>query len=245
MKAMILAAGLGQRMRPLTDHLPKPLLPVGGKPLLQYHLEALQQAGVDEVIINLAYLGEKIREFVIKKIWADLKIHFSQEPEPLETGGAIFKALPLLGEAPFLLINGDVWSDYSLANLSQHSLSEKYQGHLVLVPNPAFHPGGDFSMGEDGVIVDEPRLMSPSVDSLTTSLPNSLPKYTFAGISLLRPQIITNYPKAREKFPLVEALHYARAQGQLTAEVYRGLWSDVGTPERLWDLDAQLSKMER
>lgn len=225
MKAMILAAGLGQRMRPLTDHLPKPLLEVGGKPLLQYHLEALQIAGVKNVIINLAYLGEKIRAFVGDGSRFGLRVDYSVEPEPLETGGALLKALPLLGTEPFLLINGDVWSEFSLASLIQKKLSSNQLGHLLLVPNPDFHPEGDFALRADGFLINDP----------------SVARYTFAGISLLSPQIIRSYPDARNKFPLGEVLRFSIDQKQLSGEVYAGPWSDVGTPERLRTLQQGLS----
>lgn len=227
MKAMILAAGLGQRMRPLTDVLPKPLLQVGGKSLLQYHLEALNEAGIEDVIINLAYLGEKIRTFVGDGTQFGLRVHYSQEPEPLETGGALLNALPLLGEEPFLLINGDVWSDYSFVRLKNYSLAEQYHGHLILVPNPEFHPAGDFALAPSGVLIDD----------------SNCPRYTFAGISLLRPQMIRAYPHLRKKFPLGEVLRWSIASGKLTAEQFNGHWSDVGTPERLYNLDQTLESL--
>lgn len=227
MKAMILAAGLGQRMRPLTDHFPKPLLQVGGKPLLQYHLEGLRAAGISEVIINLAYLGEKIIQCIGAGDQFGVHVRYSQEPEPLETGGALLKALPLLGEEPFLLINGDVWSDYSFIKLTDFSLTEKYDGHLVLVPNPDFHPAGDFALARSGMLVEDP----------------DCPRYTFAGISLLRPQIIQTYPKLREKFPLGEVLRWGITNKKLTAEIHSGRWSDVGTPERLNSLDQLLTSL--
>jgi MurNAc alpha-1-phosphate uridylyltransferase len=222
---MILAAGLGQRMRPLTDNLPKPLLQVGGKTLLHYHLDALRAAGIHEVIINLAYLGEKIRAALGDGASFGLRVTYSPESEPLETGGALFNALPLLGTEPFLLINGDVWSDYSLHALTQHDLAEQQAGHLVMVPNPEFHPQGDFALADTGLLVND----------------ETFPRYTFAGISLLRPQVIADYPHCRVKFPLGEVLRYAIDKGALTAEVHRGLWSDIGTPERLKELDQQLS----
>jgi len=225
MKAMILAAGLGQRMRPLTDHLPKPLLEVGGKPLLQYHLEALQVAGVENVIINLAYLGEKIRAFVGDGSRFGLQVEYSVEPEPLETGGALLQALPLLGTEPFLLINGDVWSEFSLASLIHRKLSPSQLGHLVLVPNPDFHPAGDFALADNGFLIND----------INTA------RYTFAGISLLSPEIIRSYPDARDKFPLGEVLRYGINQKKLTGEVFAGRWSDVGTPERLLALQEILS----
>lgn len=224
MKAMILAAGLGQRMRPLTDQLPKPMLSVAGKPLLQYHLEALAQAGITEVIINLAYLGDKIRDFVGDGSRFNLRVSYSQEPEPLETGGALLKALPLLGEEPFLLINGDVWTDLSLAHFCRQALTAPCKAHLLLVPNPDFHPQGDFALGSEGLLTED----------------HNSPKYTFAGISLIDPQLIAQYPELRPKFPLGEVLRRGIPQKSISGEVYLGRWSDVGTPERLQQLDRQL-----
>ena len=226
MKAMILAAGLGQRMRPLTDNLPKPLLCAGGKPLLQYHLEALAALGVDEIIINLAYLGEKIREYAGNGSQFGLTIHYSDESEPLETAGGILHALPLLGDSPFLLINGDVWSDYPLAQLSHYQLKANENAHLVLVPNPEFHPNGDFAPDSQGILVAD----------------EALEKFTFAGISLIHPKLISEYPLQRRKFPLGEVLRHGIERSQITAEVYRGNWSDVGTPERLELLNKTLNK---
>lgn len=220
---MILAAGLGKRMRPLTDHTPKPLLAVGGKPLLQYHLEALAQAGVREVIINTAYLAEKIEQFAGDGNRFGLAIHYSREPEPLETGGAIYRVLPLLGEAPFLLINGDVWTDFPLATLTEPTLPDSALGRLLLVPNPTFHPRGDFSLSASRV-----------------GLATDAERYTFAGVSLLRPALVARYPERRAVFPLLEALRPAIEAGQLEGRVHHGQWSDVGTPERLSQLEQQL-----
>lgn len=227
MKAMILAAGLGQRMRPLTDNLPKPLLEVGGKPLLQHHFERIRAAGISQVIINLAYLGEKIREFAGDGNRFGLEIIYSQEPEPLETAGAILKAMPLLGDKPFLLINGDVWCDLDLKNISQLTLSPSQSGHLILVPNPDFHPSGDFALDNNGLLLSDPEKKYPH-------------RYTFAGISLLRPQLVDNYPLKRTKFPLVEVLRDAIDKSQLTGAIHTGQWSDVGTPERLQELNQRL-----
>lgn len=228
MKAMILAAGLGKRMRPLTDHTPKPLLTLAGKPLLQYHLEALAAAGVMDVVINLAYLGEQIRAFVGDGARFGLRIHYSPEPEPLETGGAILQALPLLGDAPFLMINGDVWTDYPLSRLAHHSLPEERDGRLLMVPNPDFHPRGDFALGPDGLLREAPK--SPR-DTLT-----------FAGISLLRPRLIADYPHQRPIFPLLEVLLAAIADRRLEGECHVGRWSDIGTPERLDQLHNELTR---
>lgn len=227
LKAMILAAGLGQRMRPLTDKLPKPLLLAGGKPLLQYHLEALAHAGVTDVVINLAYLGEKIRSFVGTGADFGLTIHYSEEAEPLETAGALLKALDLLGDQPFLLINGDVWTDYPLAQLLSYPLKPDEDARLVLIPNPDFHPAGDFSPNSNGILEINPELE----------------KYTFAGISLIHPRLITGYPHKRPKFPLVEVLRWGIERQRISAEIYPGDWSDIGTPDRLADLDAKLRKL--
>lgn len=227
MKAMILAAGLGQRMRPLTDHLPKPLLPVAGKPLLQYHLENLQQAGVREVIINLAWLGEKIRQFAGDGSRWGVEIIYSPEPEPLETGGALLHAMPLLGEAPVLLINGDVFCNPDFSSLARRGLAPEADGHLVMVPNPDFHPAGDFYL--------------PRREGLIAVAGEAVDRYTFAGISILRPSLIATYPERRPRFPLVEVFRRAIVEQKLTAGVYDGLWSDVGTPGRLAALDRELS----
>jgi len=228
MKAMILAAGLGNRMRPLTDHTPKPLLCAGGKPLIEYHLEKLQRAGVREVIINLAYLGEKIRAHLGDGQRFGLEIIYSSEPEPLETGGALLQALDLLGTNPFLLINGDVWCDLDIAQFIQQPLSATQLGHLLLVTNPEFHPRGDFALADNGLLVDDPDCNHPQ-------------RFTFGGISLLKPDIIASYPDKRQKFPLVEVLRRAIAHHQLTGQVHSGHWSDVGTPMRLQELDNYLS----
>lgn len=227
MKAMILAAGLGQRMRPLTDHLPKPLLCAGGKPLIDYHLENIAQAGIHEVIINLAYLGEKIRAHVGDGSRFGLVVSYSPEPEPLETGGAILHALELLGTAPFLVVNGDVWCDVALDKFVQRALSDDQLGHLLLVPNPEFHPHGDFALEHTGRLVDDPNKTHSR-------------RFTFAGISLLKPELIADYPEKRHKFPLVEVLCPAIHRGQLTGELHAGDWSDVGTPERLQQLENYL-----
>lgn len=228
MKAMILAAGLGNRMRPLTDHTPKPLLAVGGKPLIEYHLENLQSAGIREVIINLAYLGEKIRNHLGDGSAFGLEIVYSTEPEPLETGGAILHASEQLGDDPFLLINGDVWCDLDLSEFIALARQQAGKlGHLLLVPNPAFHPRGDFALTDEGII-------------LNTAVKSEDPTFTFAGISYLTPALVNNYPAKRPKFPLVEAFRHAIGNGLLTGQVFDGGWSDVGTPERLQILDNQL-----
>lgn len=227
MKAMILAAGLGSRMRPLTDDLPKPLLCAASKPLIEYHLENLQRAGINEVIINLAYLGEKIRAHLGDGSRWNLQIQYSPEPEPLETGGALIHALTHLGDEPFLLVNADVWCDLEFARFTETRLGAQQEGHLLMVPNPPFHPQGDFAL-ESGVLLPDPGKCHPQ-------------RFTFAGISLLRPALVSTYPDRRKKFPLAEAFHHAIAQHQLTGSVHCGYWSDVGTPERLSELDRYLA----
>lgn len=218
MKAMILAAGLGKRMRPLTDRCPKPLLPVGGKPLIVHHLERLARAGIRDVVINVSYRAEQIvaalgngREIGVRIVW-------SHEPTPLETGGGIRQALPLLGETPILLVNGDVWCDFELAGLPA---LENDLAHLVLVDNPGHHPGGDFRLDTDGRVhaVGEPRL-------------------TFSGISLLDPALVAD--QAPGAFPLAPHLKAAMDAGRVGGTHHRGAWVDVGTPERLAALDARL-----
>ncbi len=236
MKAMILAAGKGERMRPLTDHTPKPLLVAGTKPLIVYHLERLAAAGIDEVVINIAYLGEQLREALGGGEQWGVKIIYSEEPEPLETGGAVLHAATALGDAPFLLINGDIWSDFPLRSLlaREHiwfQPDSAIKGHLVMVPNPPQHRAGDFAI--DGQrLQHSPQSAGPATHDEQT--------YTFSGISVLSPELITNYPRCRRVFPLGEVFRYAIDHQWLGAELYSGQWFDIGTPERLAQLDKKL-----
>ncbi|MBX2807269.1 MAG: nucleotidyltransferase family protein [Cellvibrionaceae bacterium] len=223
MKAMILAAGRGERMRPLTDKTPKPLLKIGGKSLIEYHLERLAAMGMQEVVINISYRGEQIRQALGSGERWQLTIHYSVEPEPLETAGAIMQALPLLGEQPFLLISGDVWTDYPLAQLREKNLGDK-QGHLVLVNNPEHHREGDFSV--DGALLTQ----------------KTVPSFTYSGISVLAPGLVSNYFMARKKFPLGEVLRNSLEARMLTAEIYQGQWSDIGTVGRLQALNEEVSR---
>ncbi len=224
MKAMILAAGYGKRMRPLTDSIPKPLLPVAGKPLLLYHIERLRAVGITRLVINVAHLGEQIMASLGDGAGLGVSIEYSVEPYPLETGGSLAKALPLLGEQPFLLVNGDIWTDYPFQRLIKAGLAEDCLGKLVLVPDPAHNPGGDFALSGERLLAAGARGDS----------------YTFSGISLLRPQLVADYPRRREVFPLREVLAGALQQQRLCGELYRGQWWDIGTPERLQALDALL-----
>lgn len=234
MKAMILAAGRGERMRPLTLTTPKPLLQVGGKPLIEYHLERLAAVGIGEVVINIAYLSEQIREALGDGQRWSLRIHYSPEPEPLETAGALLHALPLLGDKPFMLLNGDIWTDFDFAALANVGLNDDSLGHLVLVDNPAHNAKGDFSLDGDRLI-----LAGDKADELNKEPQKST--YTFSGISLLHPRLIRDYPQQRPRFPLVEVFHHAIAQRQLQGSHYDGEWWDIGTVERLQDLDRQLT----
>lgn len=221
MKAIILAAGRGERMRPLTDHTPKPLLPVAGRPLIVHHLERLRAAGIIDVVINTGHLGEQLPAVLGDGSAWNLHIAWSLEPPAaLETGGGIFQALPLLGPEPFIVVNGDIWTDYSFARL----LLDAPTGlaHLVLVDNPPHHSGGDFALLDDGQVVE-----------------HETPRLTFSGISVLRPALFAGCKPGR--FPLGPLLRRAMALGQVSGEHYRGGWRDIGTPERLAELDRQLS----
>lgn len=218
MKAMILAAGEGRRMLPLTATTPKPLLQVNGVPLIEHHLHRLRSAGITQVVVNLAYLGEQIAAALGDGSRFDVIIDYSYEPYPLETAGGLLHALPLLGDAPFLLVNGDVWTDYPFSQLVNHRLSGL--GHLVFVPNPPFKRVGDYSLEQTRVTFAGERAL------------------TFAGISLLSPDLLRRFPEPQQRLALRPVLDWAISQDVLTGEVFHGLWSDVGTPERLAQLNA-------
>lgn len=217
---MILAAGRGERMRPLTDHTPKPLLEVGGRPLIVWHLERLAAAGYRQVVINHAHLGHRIEARLGDGSEWGLSISYSREGEgqALETGGGICKALPLLGSHPFLVINGDIWCDLDLASLS---LPADDLAHLVLVDNPPHHSAGDFVL-TDGRVHDA----------------GAGPRLTFSGIGVYHPRLFAGCRP--EPFPLAPLLRRAMAEGRVSGRHYRGRWVDVGTPQRLHDLDQQL-----
>ena len=224
---MILAAGRGERMRPLTLERPKPLLEVGGRPLIEQHLAALIAAGFTQIVVNLSWLGEKIRDHLGDGSRYGVQIAYSDEgPEPLETGGGIFRALPLLGTAPFVVVNGDVWTDYPFAAL-RTALAASDLAHLVLVANPAHHPRGDFVL-EAGRVVerDAPAEMA------------SGQRWTFSGIGVYRPELFAGCSDG--SFRLAPLLRAAARQDRVGAESYPGLWSDIGTPERLAELDRSL-----
>ena len=212
MKAMILAAGKGERMRPLTLTTPKPLIRVAGIPLIEYHLRALARAGFTEIVINHAWLGQQIEDRLGDGAQFGVHIRYSPEGEPLETGGGIFRALPQLGEEAFLVVNGDIWTDYDFA-----ALRRPLEGlaHLVLVDNPEHHPGGDFVLA-DGKVHDG----AASADKLT-----------YSGIAVLHPLLFAGC--ADGAFKLAPLLRTAIAKGQVSGEHLEGHWVDVGTHERL------------
>lgn len=222
MKAMILAAGRGERMRPLTDVCPKPLLKVNGKPLIEYHIENLIRAGITDIVINHAWLGSKIIEVLGKGERFGANIYYSEEPKALETAGGIIKALPLLIESdnePFMVINGDVYSDFDLRQMPV--LTAEYQAHLMLVDNPSHNLKGDFSI-EQGV------LRNPHDKSAQS--------YTFSGIALYRPSFFSNQSTSKAEqpvLPLAPLLRKAADQHDVSASILEGAWTDVGTPERL------------
>lgn len=211
MKAMILAAGKGERMRPLTLHTPKPLLPVAGVPLIEYHIKALQRAGFEELVINHAWLGEQIEAHLGSGNQFGVQVSYSPEGEPLETGGGIYQALPLLGTEPFVVVNGDIWTDYDFAQLKP--LQENALAHLVLVNNPEHHPEGDFCLTAGQVGEGKP------------------PRLTYSGMAVLHPELFQG--QTAGAFKLAPLLRQAMSAGRVTGEHYTGHWVDVGTPERL------------
>jgi MurNAc alpha-1-phosphate uridylyltransferase len=224
-KAMILAAGRGERMRPLTDAMPKPLLAAGGKPLIVWHIEALVRAGVRDIVINHAHLGRMIEAALGDGARFGARIRYSPEGEALETAGGIANALPLLGEAPFLVVNGDIFCDYDFASLP--ALAAGDLAHLVLVPNPPHHPGGDFALAGSRVAAPSPA--------------PGLPLRTFSGIGLYRPALFAGIARG-EKAKLAPLLLAAMRAGQVGGELHAGRWTDVGTPARLGELDQLLSR---
>ncbi|MEN8728036.1 MAG: N-acetylmuramate alpha-1-phosphate uridylyltransferase MurU [Sulfurovum sp.] len=218
MKCMILAAGLGTRMRPLTDKTPKPLLKVGGIPLILWHIERLAHDGFTDIVINIAHLGYLIPEALGDGSEWGVNITYSDEQEEgaLESAGGIVKALPLLGDEPFLVINGDIWTDYDFQD--HRKLADGILAHLVLVPNPEHNTEGDFAL-EDNKVVDAKQ-------------------YTFSGIGYYSPKLFEGVPYG--KSALAPLLRAAMKEGKVTGELYEGEWLDIGTPERLELLNAQL-----
>jgi len=211
MKAMILAAGRGERMRPLTDATPKPLLRIGGQTLIEHHIHALSQAGITELVINHAHLGEQIVKALGDGDAYGVFIQYSSEPDAaLETGGGVCNALPLLGDAPFIVVNADIWTDYRFDGLPQAPAG---MAHLVMVDNPEHHPDGDFSLSNGQLSQQGPHML------------------TFSGIGVYRPALFADCTPGA--FPLGPLLRAAMDREEVSGEQYTGRWFDIGTPERL------------
>ena len=224
MKAMILAAGRGERMRPLTDHTPKPLLKAAGKPLIVYTIEALVKAGITDIIINLAHLGTQIQNFLGDGHQYLVNISYSDEgANGLETAGGIKNALPLLGDGPFLVVNGDISCNFPLENLVYKEID---LAHLILVNNPAHHPAGDFALQPQSILS-----------------PEGVPKYTYSGIGLYHPDLFTNIDHGKSALaPLLKnAMHAQR----ITGELHHGFWMDIGAPKRLDELNLCLREAKK
>ena len=228
MRAMILAAGRGERMRPLTDTCPKPLLPVGGRPLIAWHLESLARAGITDILVNHAWLGERIEAALGDGRAYGVRLRYSAESPALETAGGIARALPFFQDRPFLVLNGDVWCDWDPARAPRLAAAWPADrlAHLVLVDNPAHHPAGDFTLRADG-------LVEPPADAAAATL-------TFAGIGLYRPALFAGTDPDRPA-PLAPLLRRAMAARAVSGERHAGRWIDVGTPARLAALDAELT----
>lgn len=227
MRAMILAAGRGERMRPLTDDLPKPLLVAGGKPLIAWHIEALVRAGIHGIVINHAHLGHRLEAALGDGARFGAHIAWSPEGMALETAGGIANALPLLGDEPFVVINGDIACDFDFARLLRAADALRETGalaHLVLVPNPPHHPQGDFALHEGKVIEQDAQML------------------TFSGIGLYAPALFAGIPRGA-KAKLAPLLRAAMGDGKVNGELHAGRWMDVGTPERLAELDRFLSAL--
>ncbi|WP_339352383.1 N-acetylmuramate alpha-1-phosphate uridylyltransferase MurU [Acinetobacter beijerinckii] len=225
MKAMILAAGLGNRMRPLTLHTPKPLLEVGGKPLIVWHIEKLKAVGVTEIVINTAWLGDKLVAALGDGSQFGVTILWSHEGEGLETAGGIINALPLLGDEPFILVNGDVWTTMNFSSLLNVQLGDQ-QAHLMLVENPPQHLKGDFVLSNELAYTFEQEQMGEAL--------------TYSGIAVLAPKMFSGLEQGKR--PLAPLLKQAMLQKQVSAEKMQAIWVDVGTPERLEQLDQQIKQ---
>ncbi len=219
MKAMILAAGRGERLRPLTDEIPKPLIKVAGKSLIEYHLHNLSNAGFKEIIINTAWLAKKIHQQLGDGSNYGVSIQYSDEGNALETAGGIINALPLLGDSPFLVVNGDIWCDFDFTTLPE--LNDSTQAHLVLVNNPAHNQDGDFALQDD--------LIKNTGESM----------HTYSGIGIYSPDFFLN--QSSGSVPLAPIIRNKCNDGLVSGQFYDGSWTDVGTLERLQELESQLN----
>ena len=225
MRAMILAAGLGYRMRPLTLKIPKPMLPIAGKPLLQHHIERLATVGIRELIINTHWLPHTIEDYFKTGETFGVSIEWSREARLLDTGGAVVAALPLLGTAPFLLLNGDIWTDYPLERLIENGVGNDLDAHLVLVDNPNHNLTGDFLLSRRKV-----TLLNPDISF----------GHTFAGLSVWRPEIFASFVAKNEAFPLKKILNQIIQLDRVTGELYAGEWCDIGDLSRYKQLLTQI-----
>jgi len=224
-KVMLLAAGVGERMRPLTDHTPKPLLQVAGVPLLEHHIRRLAEAGLTDLLINVAHLGQQIIDYCGDGSRWGVSIAYSPEAAPLETAGGIINAMPLLGQQPFMVVNGDVWTDYPFRPLASRGLlSASRSAHLVLVDNPPQHPLGDYTLSDTATL----EIKKPDACG-----------YTYAGVALFSPRFFAGVSAG--KLALRPLLDKAISSSQVSGEHYTGSWVDVGTPERLQQLDNAVS----
>ena len=224
MKVMILAAGEGRRMRPLTDAKPKPLLEVAGRPLIEHHIARLSAAGFSEIVVNVSYLGQQLVDFLGNGSQWRVAISISEEQAPLETAGGIIQALPRLGDAPFLLVNSDVFTDYPFAKLRETAPFER-GAHVVLVPNPEHHPLGDFALQGDRVV------QLPSIETVV----GDPMVVTYSGIGVYTPEFFADSAPGRQS--LKPLLDEAIARESLSGELHEGMWEDVGTPQRLTTLN--------
>lgn len=263
MKALIFAAGLGERMRPLTDSTPKPLLRVAGKPLIVWHLEKLAAMGIRDVVVNTSWLAEQFPQTLGDGGDFGVRLHYSYEgPTPLETGGGMHHALAMLrdedgaADAPFIAVNGDIWTDYDFARLPR---APQGDAHLVLIDNPEHNAKGDFSLMPDGMALSEhPTLEHPALESashrdgIPRDASNNEPKrLTFSGIGVYRPSLLDDWRTIvgaapgvdadPPRFKLAPLLRAAMHRSAVSGEHHRGRWTDVGTPERLATLDRSLS----
>jgi MurNAc alpha-1-phosphate uridylyltransferase len=230
MRAMILAAGRGERMRPLTDHTPKPLLQAGGKPLIVWHIERLVRAGITELVINHAHLGQQIEQALGDGSRFGAAIRYSDEGTALETAGGIAFALHLLGEQPFAVVNGDIYCDYDFSHLPARAAAlanSADMAHLVLVDNPEHNLKGDFCLAGDRIVAT-PQIPNPKSQILT-----------FSGIGLYKPALFASIVRG-SKAPLAPLLREQIAAGHVSGEHHPGIWMDIGTPQRLDELDKQL-----
>ncbi|OUC65825.1 N-acetylmuramate alpha-1-phosphate uridylyltransferase MurU [Acinetobacter seifertii] len=223
MKAMILAAGLGNRMRPLTLYTPKPLLEVGGKPLIVWHIEKLKKTGVTEIVINSAWLADKLISSLGDGSQFGVDIRWTREEEGLETAGGIINALPLLGTDPFILVNGDVWTTMDFEALRDIKLNDDL-AHLVLVDNPKQHPEGDFTLFDGRAFAFDQDVKGENL--------------TFSGVSVIHPKLFDGLEPGKR--PLAPLLKQSMQNQKVSAEKLKGAWVDVGTPERLMELDLQI-----